>query len=144
MVADKKYAYRWMALCVMSICAIACSHTPSASDIPPGAAFTANILADDTKLFTYSQRFTRDGSELYGETDYASMENPRTLRAREGMRKAVMKASHNGLEAMLAQNNYCRDDYMVLEQYEQHGTYIIRGECRDAATHEDREKFSRR
>jgi hypothetical protein len=29
-----------------------------------------------------------------------------------------------------------------LEQYDQHGSYVIRGECRDEATAEDRNKFS--
>lgn len=47
------------------------------------------------------------------------------------------------LGAMLAQNRYCRDGYVVLEQYEERTGYVIRGECRDSANENDRRLFSR-
>lgn len=140
MIADKSIR-RWMTLGMVSLWVTACSHSPSASDIPPGANFSTQILADDTKLFTYTQRFMRGGPEMSGDVDYTTIDNPKMMRERDGMRATITKASRKGLEGMLAQNNYCRDGYMVLEQYEQHGSYIIRGECRDGATGADRERF---
>lgn len=132
-------ACRWVML-GMVLWLTGCSHAPSPSDVPPGADFATKILADDTKLFTYSQRFMRGDSAMSGEAD-ATIDNPKMMRERDSMRVAITKASRKGLEAMLAQNNYCRGGYMVLEQYEQHGSYIIRGECRESATIADREKF---
>lgn len=118
----------------------ACSHTPSIDDIPPGATFTTKILADDTKLFTYSQRFGRRGPNEGDMDDRASEER---IRSGSSNRTAqIAQTGLRGVQAMLAQNHYCRDGYMVLEQYEQHGSYIIRGECRDAANAADRSKFS--
>lgn len=134
-------ASRWVALGVVSWWLVACSHAPSAGDIPSGVDFATKILADDTKLFTYSQRFMRGESGASGDADYTTIDNPKMMRERDGMRAALTKSSRKGLEVTLTQNHYCRDGYMVLEQYEQHGSYIIRGECRDAATSADREKF---
>ena len=138
MIADK--CARWVALSMTALGLVACSNTPDASDIPPGAEFATKILADDTKLFTYSQRFMRGGMRAPETGDFQTIDNPQMMRDRDNMRAAISKASRKGLEAMLAQNNYCRDGYMVIEQYEQHGSYIIRGECRDSATNTDREK----
>ena len=117
----------------------ACSHTPGAGDIPPGATFTTKILADDTKLFVYSQRFARRGSGSdEGEKDFDAAPD----RGGSGRSEQMAKVALRGMQAMLAQNHYCRDGYVVLEQYDQHGSYFIRGECRDAATSAERAKFS--
>lgn len=134
---------RWIALGFAALSLVACSHAPSANDIPPGVDFSTKILADDSKLFVYSQRFMRGGPPTSDEMDYTTIDNPKVMRERDSMRAMLPKVSRKGLEATLAQNNYCRDGYMVLEQYEQHGSYIIRGECREAATSADREKFVR-
>lgn len=138
MIADKN-VHRWWVLGMAWVWLSACSHTPSASDIPPGVDFSTKILPDDTKLFVYTQRFMRGGEVMPG-TDYATIDNPKMMQERDRMRAAISKVARKGLEATLAQNNYCREGYMVLEQYEQHGSYIIRGECRDAATSVDRDK----
>lgn len=123
----------------------ACAHTPSADDIPPGATFTANILADNTKLFVYTQRFGRGGParDEYAEIDGYEGRGRSSGGGRErgAERSGVSQAAQKGVQAMLAQNKYCRDGYMVLEQYDQHGSYVVRGECRDAATADDRNKF---
>lgn len=120
-----------------------CGHTPTAADIPPGASFTANILADDTKLFVYSQGGRGMGGRgPDGELPDARQEMPRE--GRDGRRgaRAAPPDLQKAVTAMIEQNHYCRDGYMVLEQYEQHGAYIVRGECRDAATPADRQKFT--
>ena len=132
----KRFGLRRLALMVLPTLWLgACSHAPSARDIAPGAGFTTKILPDSTKLFTYSQRFMRGGG------DVSTIDRPQAMRERDGMRETMTKVAQKGLEAMLAQNGYCRASYMVLEQYEEHGSYIIRGECRDSATDSDRERF---
>lgn len=130
---------RWLVVGVAALWLSACSHTPSAADIPPGATFTTKILADDTKLFVYSQRFARRGPNG-GEGDDGLNEAPE--RGGSGRSAEMAKISLRGVEAMLAQNHYCRDGYVVLEQYDQHGSYFIRGECRDAVNAAERSKFS--
>ncbi len=134
-----KNRYRWSMMCAAALWLSACAHTPSVDDIPPGATFTTKILPDDTKLFVYSQRFARRGANG-GEADDGLSEAPE--RGGSGRSAEMAKISLRGVEAMLAQNRYCRDGYMVLEQYDQHGSYFIRGECRDAANAGDRSKFS--
>ena len=130
---------RWLVSGIAVLWLSACSHTPSADDIPPGATFTTKILADDTKLFVYSQRFARRGSNA-AEGDDGLSEAPE--RGGSGRSEQMAKSALRGVEAMLAQNHYCRDGYVVLEQYDQHGSYFIRSECRDAANAAERSKFS--
>lgn len=132
-------AYRWLAATAAVLWLSACSHTPSVDDIPPGATFTTKILADDTKLFTYSQRLGRRGPANNEADDGASEERIRNESS--GRSAQFAQTAQRGVEAMLAQNHYCRDRYMVLEQYEEHGKYIVRGECRDAANAAERSKF---
>jgi hypothetical protein len=127
---------QWLAVGATALWLSACSHTPSADDIPPGATFTTKILADDTKLFVYSQRFARRGPGNGDGLDEAPD------RGGSGRSEQMAKVALRGMQAMLAQNHYCRDGYVVLEQYDQHGSYFIRGECRDAADADNRSKFS--
>lgn len=137
-------SWRWLAVGVATLWMSACSHTPTASDIPPGAKFTTKILADDTKLFVYSQRFGRRGANGGDGEDGMGEAHGRGEGIGSGgpSRAQAAQIALRGVEAMLAQNHYCRDRYVVLEQYDEHGSYIIRGECRDAADSADREKFS--
>jgi hypothetical protein len=113
----------------------ACSHTPTASDIPPGASFTATILTDGTKLFVYKQRGMGGPPS---ETELGQIERGKRGPNTEQMQKIAQR----GADAMLAQNHYCRTGYMVLEQYEQQRSFVVRGECREAADSSDREKYS--
>lgn len=113
----------------------ACSHTPSHDDIPRGATFNANILSDGTKLFVYRQRgFGGPPNEAELGATERGQRGPNT--------EQMQKIAQRGIMAMLAENHYCRAGYMVLEQYEQQRSYVVRGECRDAAGASDREKYS--
>lgn len=112
----------------------ACGHAPSARDVPPGANFAANILADGTKLFTFSIHLPKP-----------SIEAERRLRAEDGeqndrQRRRVdyAEGSKRALQAMLQENGYCREGYVLHELYEDRTDYVIRGECRDAANDADR------
>ena len=132
-----KRAFFWpLAATVLS--SVGCSHTPSAADIPPGATFTANILADGTKLFVYRQ--SGFGARPPREGEVGALDQP----DRGPSTEQLQKSAKRGVDATLAQNHYCREGYMVLEQYQQERAFIVRGECRDAANADEREKFSTR
>lgn len=136
---------RPMAVVIAALYLSACSHSPSSADIPPGASFTTKILADDTKLFVYSQRFARGGRDNPAGDDDLHEEKGRGagfFGGGPGRGAQFAKAALQGVQAMLAQNHYCRDGYVILEQYDERASYIIRGECRDAATSAERSKFS--
>lgn len=129
----KQSIFSLAAAALLSI--VGCSHTPSAADIPAGATFTANILADGTKLFVYRQRGF--GAPLPREGEVGAPEQ----RERGPTTEQLQKAAKRGVDAMLAQNHYCREGYMVLEQYQQQRAYIVRGECRDAVNADERARF---
>jgi len=125
-------------LCGVLLAAAGCGHKPGPGDVPPGSEFTADILADGTKLFVFSVPMARPGRG--GDVR-------RELQDDDEMQRARRQPSHPGpqaLQAMLAQNGYCREGYMVLEQYEQQHRYVTRGECRDDASEQDRERFPKR
>jgi hypothetical protein len=126
---------------ITALCLAACSHTPDAGDIPPSANFTTKILANDTKLFVYSQRFGR-GRPGGEDEPYEGGQGRGSFFGGPPSSAQMSQGALRGVQAMLAQNHYCRDGYVVLEQYDEHGKYIVRGECRDAATSADREKFA--
>jgi hypothetical protein len=112
----------------------ACGHTPSAADIPSGASFTATVLADGTKLFVYKQPGFRGPPD---EAQVGPVERGQHGPTTEQMQKTALR----GIVATLAENQYCRTGYMVLEQYPQQRNYVVRGECREPADQADREKF---
>jgi len=116
----------------------ACGHTPSAGDVPPDANFSANILDNGTKLFTFSTHLPhqpRDGENMPRRGDQQGEERPRPHADMAG-------ASKKALQAMLLENGYCREGYVVLEMYEDRTSYVMRGECRDAADDNDRARYA--
>jgi hypothetical protein len=119
-----------------------CGHAPSARDVPAGATFAANILADDTKLFTFSTHLPRPSIE--SERRLRAYESEQQAESRPRQRIDHGEISKRALQAMLQENGYCREGYVLHELYEDRADYVIRGECRDAATAADRARFSRK
>lgn len=103
------------------------------------ASFTTDILPNGTKLFTFEL-------EPQGPPDGAG---PRMQRGGPGpgpdgrppRRGPSAAASHKQLASLLAENHYCREGYVTLQQYGLYGGYTIRGECRDGADDSDRSRF---
>jgi len=122
-------------LCVLALAG--CSHAPRASDVPPGSEFVANILDDGTKLFVFSVPMKRPGKGGDVRHEMSDDDGEMQRSRREGPQHPGPQA----LQGMLAENGYCREGYMVLEQYEQQHRYVTRGECRDGATDADRTRF---
>jgi hypothetical protein len=107
----------------------ACAHRPDADDVPRGVDFSTQILADDTKLFRVLVR------ESLPERPRPASQPSQPQRERDIDLKAIASA-------MLAQNSYCRTGFIVLEQYRQQHTRVLRGECRESADAGDRRHFA--
>jgi hypothetical protein len=147
--ATRRYLFAFMCaryfIGTLTIAALltACGHTPSANDIPQGANFSANILDNGTKLFTFSTRLprtARDGDSVREES--ASRRGADQPEPRLRMQADLAQANKKAVQAMLQENGYCREGYVLLEMYEDRLDYVIRGECRDAANDSDRAKYS--
>ena len=128
----------------------ACSSTPGSGKVPQGADFSTEILADGTKIFKVIVRPVAP-EERPAMTGPAA--NARTsgdcFPCEPGQQRGGMGGRNDkplDLKAvattMLTDNHYCRDGFVVLEQYHQNRSQILRGECRDAADDSDRARFS--
>lgn len=137
---------RRLAVTVAVLWLSACAHAPSRNDIPPGAGFTTRILANGTKLFVYSQRLMpgREGDSGLDDMPSGRGEGVDFDGDSGRQHRNPGPTALRGAQAMIAQNHYCREGFLVLEQFEQQGRYIIRGECRDAATAAERTEFSQK
>ena len=114
---------------VLALLLAGCGSSPEKPEKIPGS-FRTNILADGTKLFTYTLGNTRGDGRAAPPGAMPPPGAPRKL-----------PDPHDPLEAMLEQNRYCRDGYVTLEQYRMGMQQVIRGECRDDATEQDRQRF---
>jgi hypothetical protein len=134
----------------------ACSSAPGPKGIPANAEFSTKILGDGSKLFTL---------KLHPEMGRGGPGGPMPQDARGGrgdgaggdcfpcepgeggrgeMRGARAREADlkNIASAMIAENHYCRDGFVVLEQFQQDRSRVLRGECRDGADASDRARFS--
>lgn len=132
----------------------ACSGAPTPKDIPPGTQFSTQILDDGTKLFTLKsqppgpergsgERMRAQSRQGRGGDDCFPCE-PGERGAGGGagggrMRESDLKAVAT---AMISENRYCREGFVVLEQFQQERARVLRGECRDSADTADRARFS--
>src|SRR5690606_20680893 len=124
----------------------ACAGHSGPREVPPAAEFSARILADDTKLFTLRLPLgpapgeRREGAvRRSGEDCFRCEAGQRPLPAKP--RTIDMKGIAT---AILAENHYCRDGFIVLEQFAQDRTQVLRGECRDGASAADRARYPQR
>lgn len=118
-------------LATLSVSALlaGCGGTPDRPDAPQGS-FRTEILPNGTKLFTYTLGVPAPDKRANG----GDMPPPGA--------RARLPDPHKSLQQMLEQNRYCRDGYVTLEQYRMGMQQVVRGECRDDATGEDRQRFS--
>lgn len=87
--------------------------------------FETDILDNDTKFFTF--RLIRRTPLSPG------------VRPDEDLSMAYLKSR---LAANLAENGYCREGYLELDASLAVSQTYLRGECREAATTADREKYN--
>lgn len=91
--------------------------------------FETEILDNDTKFFTF--RLIRRTPPSPGVMSAG--------RPGDDLTMAYLEAR---LEANLAENGYCRDGYLELDSSLAISQTFIRGECREAATEADRQRFT--
>lgn len=143
-------------LALMLGCALlsACSSAPGTKEIPTDAEFSTRILADNTKLFTLKvghpggdrasdQRLReRDGRSSGGSDCFPCGPGD----SRGGGSAGPMRTPDLNLKAiataMIADNHFCREGFVVLEQFQKDRSTVIRGECRDSANASDRARFT--
>jgi hypothetical protein len=130
----------------------ACSSAPGPKDIPAGTEFSTHILADNTKIFTLKIHPERDrgaggavregeGRGRGGDCFPCEPGDARGGGMGGGMRARALDMKSIAT-AMIAENHFCREGFVVLEQFQQERSQIVRGECRDSADASDRARFT--
>ncbi|AAN55821.1 hypothetical protein HRJ35_15570 [Shewanella oneidensis MR-1] len=116
---------------------------------------TTDIRADGLKLFTYqaglAEEYTaRDVAERpfpHEERMRQVAQDPREQRrfrqAQEDELEIWGRQVELGLEKTLEMTGYCREGYFELSRMIESGRGEIRGECKEGATEEDKQKFVR-
>lgn len=120
----------------------ACGSAPGARGVPAGANFAANILPDGTKLFTFSTRLPHPIEEAVRGASAFRDGDPDQAERRRRMPANLADTNRRALQEMLQENGYCREGYLLHELFEDRTEYVIRGECRDAASDADRARYS--
>ena len=130
-------------LCVPMIlvaCASSQTKKPEIEEI-----FVTDIKPNRIKLFSYTVTVSRPAGSRSG--------TGRGKRGGEGGkqgggatgrpdRESMMKGIKEKLDVRLAETGYCREGYIVLGRRIDRGRSFIRGECKEGATADDREKFT--
>lgn len=123
----------------------ACASSPSSSDIPGGTEFTTHILDDGSKQFVLKvharggNKEERVNARDHGDNCFPCAPGEQRAGFRDGDRELDLKRV---TKAVLAENQYCREGFVALEQYREARAQILRGECRDTATTADRTRFA--
>ncbi len=106
----------------------------------PGQLST-HIYDDGTKLFVYN---LRSDERLFALSplDYrAGFSDGKRVYSPEELRKRSARRLRSGLQRSLESSQYCREGFITLSSYASYGVASLRGECRDAATASDRQRF---
>ncbi|MFB2732623.1 hypothetical protein [Shewanella mangrovisoli] len=116
---------------------------------------TTDLRADGLKLFTYQAGLAEDKSKKdNAERPFPHEERMRQVAQdpREQRRSRKEQADsleiwgkqvELGLEKTLEMTGYCREGYFELSRNIESGRGEIRGECKEGATEEDKQKFAR-
>ncbi len=120
----------------------ACSSTPPAAGITE--QFTPQILDNGTKMFRYE--FSR-GDKLrpvFAYDQSGGFSDGRDVYSAEELRKKNQRHLQFAVPRLLEENGYCREGYYTLDTLISYGNGSLRGECKEAATAEDRERFGKK
>lgn len=134
-------------MAVIALCG-ACASKEKRPRPEPVTQFNTHISADGTKLFVYrmemperesggGQRGRPQGGGMGGRGAPPAQERG-SGRGERGNDDDLLKQQ---VDLLIAQNRYCRNGYLVLDQYTGAGGSSLRGECREEASAEDRTRF---
>ncbi|MEN8205481.1 MAG: hypothetical protein ABFS24_05660 [Pseudomonadota bacterium] len=111
--------------------------------------FLTDIKSNGIKLFKYTVTLnmpdgSRRGSGRGMSGGEGGMPGGRSAGRpdRESRMKGTKEKMYQKLDARLAETGYCREGYIVLGSSIGRGRSFIRGECKEGATEDDREKFA--
>lgn len=110
--------------------------------------FHTTITDNGSKMFDYQLRVAhresgkarQGGLRPRGDADKARRNGSKPDRAK--MEKRFRSTVYEKLVLKLEETGYCREGYLELSADIYRGKAEIRGECREGATREDRQKFS--
>ena len=137
---------------------IACSSAPIDPTELAGKLkdkLTTDIKADGLKLFTYQASLVEDKSNSdkaerplpHEERMRQMTQDPREQRRSRKDHEAILEVWGEqvvlGLTKTLEMTGYCREGYYELSRIIESGRGEIRGECKEGATEEDKQKFVR-
>lgn len=109
--------------------------------------FAPQIFADGTKTFTYTlEDHSRPKTRTYIQLQDQRLQDIQNQGEspeppEEQLRVRAQLRFYRLLEAKLEQTGFCRKGYIELESDIGIDESMLRGECRDTATAEDRERF---
>lgn len=110
-------------------------------------SFATKIHADDSKTFTYQlEDHGAAKTQTYIEfTDQRLQDSQHPNAQQEADQREEQRREHRFfrlLDAKLKQTGFCREGYVELESSIKARVATVRGECRESASPEDRERFS--
>lgn len=103
--------------------------------------FDTHIYDDGTKVFMYHFRTEKELYALSPLNYSEGFSDGQRYYTPEELRKQSARQLESRLSNLMEEKRFCRDGYLTLSSYAGYGTASLRGECREAATAEDREKF---
>ncbi|WP_372782319.1 hypothetical protein [Litorivivens sp.] len=117
-----------------------CSSAPSKGGVDE--RFRTSILDNGTKLFFYE--FSR-GEKLRTLLPYdqsGGFTDGRDVYSAEELRKKNQRYLNSAVARKLEETGYCREGFYTLDSLVGYANASLRGECREAATAEDRSRFA--
>lgn len=107
--------------------------------------FETEILENNTKLFTFSlaeSHTNTAASAVFDETGTQARHDSIARSGRDPRFNVTIQYLRARVEMKLAENGYCREGYLELDAALAITQTFIRGECREAATERDIQRFS--
>lgn len=118
----------------------ACSgHSSLPSNV--SETFTTVIHDNGTKVFAYNLALGQEISALSALDYQQGFTDGRRLYSPEELVKRNRRRLKSRLNSLLEDNNFCREGFITLQQYAGYATASLRGECREGASDEDRQRF---
>ncbi len=131
---------RVIALCLSLTLLQGCSSAQHQGDV--NERFRTNILDNGTKLFFYE--FSR-GEKIRTLLPYdqkGGFTDGRDVYSAEELRRKNQRYLNASVTRKLEQTGYCREGFYTLDTLVGYANASLRGECREAASDEDRQRFA--
>jgi len=126
------------------------SNSPKRQGGMPNEVFVTNIKSNGSKVFNYSliKKIPSQGQMNKGMGKGRGMHGGMGGGMKGGKKPDMSKIeakmeekATKKLKVKLLETGYCREGYMELDSYLEHGHVTIKGECNESASNQDRDKF---